>query len=446
MTPANRELIMHLYKTSRRHEEPSLDERRFALWLALLALAFVLVLMLAQPAHAAVTNTCLDCHSALDAPLKVSEDQFSQDIHAQKGLTCASCHGGDPNAADESAMSAKAGFKGKPTRDKIPEMCAKCHSDAAYMRQYNPSLRTDQLAQYKTSIHGKRLFEQHDTKVAVCTDCHGVHGLRPASDPRSKVHPLNIATTCSRCHSNIDYMKGYNIPTEQFAGYSGSVHAEAMTVRGDLSAPTCTTCHGNHGAAPPGVASVENVCSTCHVFQAQLFDSSPHKKAFADAKLPGCVTCHSNHRILHPTDAMVGTTPESTCTRCHTEGDNGYLAAAKIRENLAKLQTSIAQADELIGRAERSGMEVSQPKLELDQARDSLTKARVSVHQFQLKGVQQDVDAGMKIAQKDEQEGKKALAERDYRRIGLGVSLIAILFALVGLRLYTKEIEKNGVS
>ncbi len=448
MKTANREFLMHTYINRRRRM--AREDWSVAFGTALLLLAILLVLVLAPRASGAnppsppAASTCVDCHSALDAPLKVTGEQFEQDIHAQKGLNCASCHGGDPTSADENAMSAKAGFKGKVTRDKIPELCAKCHSDGAYMRQYNPSLRTDQLAQYKTSVHGKRLFENHDSKVAVCTDCHGVHGLRPASDPRSKVHPLNVANTCARCHSNSEYMKGYNLPTEQFAGYAGSVHAEAMTVRGDLSAPTCTTCHGNHGAAPPGVASVENVCSSCHVFQAQLFDGSPHKVAFAQAKMPGCVTCHSNHRILHPTDAMVGKAPEATCSRCHTEGDNGLKAATAMREHLTKLQTAIGEADELISRAERSGMEVSQPELELDQARDNLTKARVSVHAFQVKAVEQDVEAGMKIAEKDRQAGKKALAERDYRRIGLAMSLMAIVMALVGLKLYITEIEKDG--
>ncbi len=75
------------------------------------------------------------------------------------------------------AMSKAAGFRGKIQRNQIPELCGHCHSDGAFMRKYNPSLRTDQLAQYKTSVHGKRLL-QGDTKVAVCIDCHGVHDLR----------------------------------------------------------------------------------------------------------------------------------------------------------------------------------------------------------------------------------------------------------------------------
>ena len=43
-------------------------------------------------------------------------------------------------------MSKAAGFRGKIERKDVPALCGRCHSDAAYMRQYNPSLRTDQFA------------------------------------------------------------------------------------------------------------------------------------------------------------------------------------------------------------------------------------------------------------------------------------------------------------
>ena len=103
-------------------------------------------------------NSCLDCHSNLPEPLGVTQEKFSHDIHAQKGLTCASCHGGDPTSDDpDKAMSRKAGWKGKIDRKQIPQLCGTCHSDPAYIRQFNPSLRTDQLSQYRTSVHGKRL-------------------------------------------------------------------------------------------------------------------------------------------------------------------------------------------------------------------------------------------------------------------------------------------------
>ena len=403
---------------------------------------FLALLFIPGWARAQAPNTCVDCHSFLDPPLQVTQEQFSHDIHAQKGLTCASCHGGDPTKADMLAMSKSAGFRGKIERRQVPALCGSCHSDAAYMRQFNPSLRTDQLSQYGTSVHGKRLAKG-DSKVAVCTDCHGVHDLRPASDTRSKVHPLNVTQTCARCHADAAYMKSYSIPTDQFSNYSASVHHEALAVRGDLSAPTCTTCHGNHGAAPPGVGTVQNVCSTCHVFQAQLFESSPHKAAFQAAALPGCVVCHSNHRVLHPTDAMLGTGAQSVCTNCHTAGDAGYQVAGQMQEQLAGLDAAIQRADQLLARAESSGMEVSQARLEQDQARDGLTKARVSIHTSQVDRVGQDVQAGLRVASKTYQEGKDALAERNYRRVGLGFSVLAILIVLLGLRLLIKRIERR---
>ena len=405
-----------------------------------LALAMVMTCG-ASWAHGQSSNSCLDCHSTLAEPMAVTEDTFRQDIHAQKGLTCVSCHGGDAGSLDpETAMSRKAGWKGKIDRKQIPQMCGSCHSDPAYMRQHNPSLRTDQLSQYLTSVHGKQLATG-DTKVAVCTDCHSVHDIRVPSDPRSTVNPLNVATTCAHCHADAAHMSGYKIPTNQFEEYSKSVHRDALMVRGDLSAPTCTTCHGNHGATPPGVASVANVCSTCHVFQAQLFDSSPHKKAFESAGLPGCVTCHSNHGIVHPTDEFIGTGDKSVCTQCHTAGDAGYDTAAKMKDHLGHLAASISSADQILGKAERSGMEVSQPKLDLAQARDTLTKARVSIHSFNLSRLETDIKPGFDVAAKDYQAGQKALADRNYRRIGLAISLIAIGLALAGLRMYIKQIE-----
>jgi len=409
-------------------------------------LAIAAGLLLAGGAHGQTKNSCLECHSILTDNLGVTEEKFNQDIHAQKGLTCASCHGGDATSDDpEISMGKKAGFKGKINRAEIPKLCGSCHSDPAFMRKYNPGLRTDQLSQYRTSIHGKRLATG-DSKVAVCVDCHSVHDIRPPSDQRSTVNPVNVPTTCARCHADEARMKEYKIPTNQFAEYNKSVHHEALTVRGDLSAPTCVTCHGNHGATPPGATSVAAVCSTCHVFQAQLFDASPHKAAFTSAGLPGCVTCHSNHGILHPTDSLIGTDDKAVCGQCHTEGDPGFVAANNIRDQLAQLAAAIDRSDQILSKAERSGMEVSEAKLDLVQARDTLTKARVTIHSANVERVQQDIKPGMAAAAKNYEAGKEALKERNYRRFGLGISLIAIAIVLIGLKLYLKQIESGQES
>ena len=86
-------------------------------------------------------------------------------------------------------------------------------------------------------------------------------------------------------------------------------------------------------------------------------------------------------------------------------------------------------------------MEVSEARLNQDQARDALTKARVTIHSFQTSLVEQDIQTGMKIAVANRKAGEDAMVERNHRRIGLGVCLVAIAFMLVGLWLYIKKLE-----
>jgi len=87
-------------------------------------------------------------------------------------------------------------------------------------------------------------------------------------------------------------------------------------------------------------------------------------------------------------------------------------------------------------------MEVSEARLAQSQARDSLTKARVTIHSFRKDLVDQDIEAGLNITAKNLRAGQKAMAERNYRRVGLGMSLVAIGVMLVGLHLYIKKIER----
>src|SRR5579859_7188362 len=81
---------------------------------------------LKTPAPVLKSTTCLDCHSALDGPLAVKPESYNEDIHAQKGLTCADCHGGNPDEASPDAMAKKAGFMGHIDRKNVPQLCASC--------------------------------------------------------------------------------------------------------------------------------------------------------------------------------------------------------------------------------------------------------------------------------------------------------------------------------
>jgi len=391
-------------------------------------------------------NSCLDCHSSLEGAMRVTAESLQGDIHAQKGITCTGCHGGDASSDDKSkSMSAAAEYRGRLDRKQIPELCAKCHSDAAYMRGSNPSLRTDQLSEYHASVHGQMLAKG-DEKVAVCTDCHGVHDILPPDDPRSSVYPINVAATCGKCHANAEYMKAYNIPTDQLSLYNASVHHTELVEKGDLSAPTCSTCHGSHGAAPPGVKSVANVCSTCHMIQGQMYAAGPHKKAFETMGLGGCVTCHTNHKIEHPTDALIGTGAGAVCLNCHIEGDTGYGPANQMHQELTDLDAAIRRSNDILTRAEEAGVEVGEAQLELNEARDDMTKARVEIHTVTLSQIDPDIQAGMQVTQETWKAGQAALAEGSYRRKGLLFSVAAVLLVLIGLWLKIRDLEADDDS
>src|SRR6266571_4890389 len=225
----------------------------------------------AQPSQAAA-NTCVACHTTQsDQRIAAPAALFSEpDIHRESGFECADCHGGDPLAGDTArAHDAAQQFKGRLAGRAIIETCARCHSDAAFMRRFAPRLRADQATEYAASVHGRQLAKG-DRNVATCASCHGAHGIRRVSDTKSPVFPTNVANTCAVCHTDAKRMGGYKLPdgsplpTQQLADYQKSVHYTTLTKGRDLSAPTCNDCHGNHGAAPPGVGSVATVCGTCH--------------------------------------------------------------------------------------------------------------------------------------------------------------------------------------
>ena len=255
-------------------------------------------------------DECAFCHIDLE---EVPDDFAPYDVHFVEGLSCAGCHGGDVSADDEDiAMSDEAGFVGVPDPADVSAFCGKCHSDPAFMRTFQPTIRTDQEAQFETSGHGMALADG-DTKVATCTSCHTAHAILPASDPRAPVYATNVPETCGTCHDDRDYMAGYGLESNVFEKYAMSVHGVALLEDGDVGSPACNDCHGNHGALPPEVSSLTQVCGTCHPNNQLLFTESEMARAFEDDELHGCMECHSHHDIEAPTDEMVGIGDEAIC-------------------------------------------------------------------------------------------------------------------------------------
>jgi predicted CXXCH cytochrome family protein len=388
-------------------------------------------------------NSCITCHRAIgDARVTPPAEKFAQDIHLAQGILCHDCHGGDPTSLDpERAMNRAKGFIGKPKHQAIPPLCGKCHSDAEYMKRFNPSLRVDEVQEYYTSIHGK-LLRKGDQKVATCISCHDVHKIRAIKDQQAWTYPLKIVDTCGRCHGSAEYMAPYKIPTDVVGKYKESVHFQALS-KGDLSAPTCNICHGNHGAAPPGVNSVANVCGTCHSVPAELFAKSPHRAAFASMELPACVTCHSNHDVRKTSDNMVGAAGPAVCANCHQENSEEGRKVRLIRMSLDGLRTEVERAEEILNRAERAGMEVSQARFDLRGASDTLLKARVSVHRADPAGVKALAEEGNKIAGKEYAKGVQALEELAFRHHGLWVAVGIILVTIAGLVFKIREGDRR---
>jgi cytochrome b6 len=352
------------------------------------------------------------------------EELFKTDIHNQRGLSCGDCHGGNP----------------QPEKREVAALCARCHSDPNYMRRFNPQIRVDQFAEYQTSVHGMR-NAKGDENVATCTSCHSVHDIRPVRDPKSPVYPTQIASTCAKCHADPMRMAPYKIPTDQFEKYRKSVHAAALLDRHDLAAPSCNSCHGNHGARPPGVESIASVCGQCHRQEKDLFSKSPHSAAFNDLGLAGCVVCHENHEIRKTDDRMLSVLEDGVCGVCHSD-DQSKSKIANMQSSILKLRLDIDTTSEVLGRAERAGMEVSRPKFDLEQANVALIKSRVSVHGFRPDKIVELTTPGLKTATAAHHSADAALEELAFRRRGLGYALIAIAVTVLGLILKIRDIDR----
>ncbi len=352
-------------------------------------------------------TSCLACHSDSDlfeGPELEIVRSHSEDVHASVGISCHDCHGGNPDpelSQDVEAMDETFEgdpYVGVPERGEVPGFCGRCHSDPVYMMRFKPDARVDQEREYWTSQHGVALGKGDD-RVATCTDCHGVHDIRAVAAPESRVYPTKVAETCNGCHGDAARMSGHvgrggePLPVDQFALWRRSVHAEAMFAKEDLTAPTCNDCHGNHGAAPPGLDSVAFVCGQCHGREADIFRNSPkhagfeaHNELLADAdgcadchespqaELEGmhefteCTTCHGNHGIVRPTLAMFSDLPETPCGFCH--GDFGLAPGTtaesrKVRESFGSVRAG------LLAQAEAEGL-TGQDRFDwlIDQARE----------------------------------------------------------------------------
>lgn len=163
---------------------------------------------------------CTDCHgfhavSVPDQPRsKVSQgcakchqqvyDVYAKSVHGTALLNdenpdvpvCIDCHG---THIIKDAQSAS-------FRLNSPEMCAKCHSDAAMMGKYN--LSPNVFKTYAQDFHGatvalaKKQNADAANNKAVCTDCHGVHDIKSFKAMDQPAVKNAVVVSCQKCHPN----------------------------------------------------------------------------------------------------------------------------------------------------------------------------------------------------------------------------------------------------
>jgi hypothetical protein len=373
-------------------------------------------------------SSCTVCHGKQGREL-------AESVHPQAGVTCVSCHGGVEGVVRDVAAAHGSDLKKLADPRAAVQSCGVCHADVERMRLYG--LRTDQLSLYGTSHHGKRLEADGSTEVATCSSCHGSHGVLAVADSRSPVHKFNQPETCGRCHADAALMARHGARSDVVELYRRSVHGRALE-QGHPSAPACTDCHGSHGAMPPRVGDVEQVCGHCHSVVQEYFQQSPHARGATTDSAVHCTSCHSNHDIQAPSPELFVGDSAGHCGACHTDAADPALAvAAKLHDDVRQLDQTIQRGYDAIAEAGSRGLFLGVERGYLDEARGLLVRARTMTHTLTPVAMTDILMRGQAMVdQTSEGLTTKQRVFRDrkiYTAIYFGVSVVfAILLLMYG--------------
>ena len=156
-----------------------------------------------------IPKTCSKCHKAESKTYLESIHRTALTKRVTKSPVCTDCHGEHSirNAQDPGSRVSVAA---------VSRTCASCHEAEGITEKYG--IPGGRVESYADSFHG--LAVRGGSKVAAnCASCHGVHDIRPSSDPKSAISKDNLPATCGKCHPGAG---------ENFA--KGAVHV-AMTAQ-----------------------------------------------------------------------------------------------------------------------------------------------------------------------------------------------------------------------
>jgi len=381
------------------------------------------------------SNTCYICHTQMGKKPAEWVEQWRMSVHGESNVTCSGCHGGDPTSFNR-PKAKDTGFRGAPSRTQIPAFCAECHSNPTWMRQFNK--RTDQLSLYKTSVHGRRLFENGDENIAICTDCHGRHEIKRYSDIDSLANHLKIAETCATCHSDSERMKQYNLRTDQFKlfkiSYHGQILYNQIPDKNPALVPSCPECHGIHGAIPADVKEIANVCGNCHSSTQAYFEKSGHIEALVSIGTPRCIDCHAYHDIPYPTKALYDGTELYHCGYCHNINHKDYGMGQEIKAAFVSSEKRVNEVWEKAVTIEiNPGLDVLDEKDQLEQARRLILEAIPVSHTLNMEEINKYRNEIMNIANTVDASIEARQEEFIIRKKGLFATLMILLVIIASL-------------
>lgn len=165
------------------------------------------------------TPSCADCHGAHAVAPGSEEktnsarrcrtchekvyDEYATSVHGAALVSgknvdvpvCADCH-----RAHDIADPSKASFT-----NQTPETCGGCHANEELMAEYG--LSTAVLDSYLEDFHGvtasfynKEGNRDETRRIAVCSDCHGIHNITRTKGPEATVLKANLLARCQKCH------------------------------------------------------------------------------------------------------------------------------------------------------------------------------------------------------------------------------------------------------
>jgi len=119
------------------------------------------------------SSECLDCHDIAPGEIGGDYDKaMAGSVHS--AMECLDCHAVIVELPHEENL--------------LAVNCGECHEEEADTYQW----------------HG-RLRIPNGEDVPACADCHGKHDIRPSTDQRSRVHPINLPETCGRGERHIAF-------------------------------------------------------------------------------------------------------------------------------------------------------------------------------------------------------------------------------------------------